>query len=217
MEKKTVIVGASPFSSMMRAYMEHAGRDVVAYAVESHFRQQDTFDNRPLIDFEALPRLFPATQYCILNTIGYVKMNGCRKRLFLQCKEWGYTLVSYIHPSAMIASPIGDGCIILENCIVGMRNVIGDGCLMYGGVNISHDCLVGDFSYWGPGAISCGNVVIGSRCFIGAGAILRNRIQIAESCLIGAGVFMNHSIEEPNLCYRAPHPVLHPQKADNLL
>ena len=202
-----IILGATPFSSLMRCYLENGGTDnVVAYSVEAKYISTREFDGLPLVPLEKLPEIYPATQYHLLNTVGYVQMNGVRERLFHQCKALGYSFASFIHPSAIVNSSLGEGCIVLEKCIVGYRNRVGCGCIFYGGVNISHDCHVGDFTYWGPGAIACGNVTVGARSFIGAGAVLRNRIHIANKCLVGGGVYMNRSLEKPDTVIRAPYP-----------
>ncbi|OQC16071.1 MAG: UDP-N-acetylbacillosamine N-acetyltransferase [Lentisphaerae bacterium ADurb.Bin082] len=191
----TIIVGASSFSSLMRLYLEQEGKyHVVAYAVEAEYLKADAFDGLPLIDFDLL-----ASQYqgiSVLNTIGYSKMNQARERIHRHLVELGIEPVTYIHPSAVVNSPLGAGCIVLEHCSIGFRNVIGEGCIFWSRTTIAHDCKVGDFSYWSPHAVSCGNVTIGKRCFIGAGAVLRNRIQVADDCLVGAGVYLNHSVEE---------------------
>ena len=202
-----IILGGNAFSSLMRCYLENEGTaQVVAYSAEAKYISTPEFDGLPLVPLEDLPKLYPASRYHLLNSIGYVQMNGVRERLFHQCKALGYSFATFIHPSAVVNSAIGEGSIVLENSIIGYRNKIGCCCILYSGVNISHDCQVGDFTYWGPGAIACGNVSIGDRCFIGAGAVLRNRIHIAEQCLVGAGVYMNRSVDEPCSVYHAPYP-----------
>lgn len=217
MTESIVIIGASPFSSMMRCYLEEEEKyRIIAYSVEKAYLSQAEFDGKPLVPLEKLGDLYPASQYRLLNSLGYIKCNSVRERLFHFCKQEGYSFITYVHPSAIVNSPLGEGCIVLEKSIVGYRNKVGDGCLIYSGVNISHDCNVGDFTYWAPGAIACGNVIIGKSCFIGAGAVLRNRIHIANECVVGAGVYMNRSIDEVGSVYRAPYPVLHHKKSNEI-
>lgn len=208
----TVIVGTSSFSSLMRLYLEQDGKyHVVAYAVETEYLSADTFDDLPLVDFDLLSSQCKGIS--VLNTIGYSKMNQARERIHRRLVEHGIEPITYVHPSAVVNSPLGAGCIVLERCSIGFRNTVGDGCIFWSGTTVAHDCKVGDFSYWSPNAVSCGNVTIGKRCFIGAGAVLRNRIQIADECVIGAGTYMNRNVEMTGSVYHAPYPELHTKRA----
>ena len=206
MKKRVVIVGATPFSTLMRRYLEQGAFEVLAYAVETAFLKADELDGLPLVAYERLAEHFPSGEVNLLNTVGYVQMNGVRARLHAFGQGMGYGFVTYVHPSAVVNSEIGAGSIVLENASIGFRNGVGIGTVIWQNVAIAHDCQVGDFTYWGPGAIACGNVHVGKRCFIGAGAILRNRITVADECLAGAGVYMNRSVNEPGTVFRAPYP-----------
>lgn len=217
MSDKVVIVGASPFGSLMRKYLEQEGKwEVVAYTVESPYLKSDDFDGLPLTAFENLTKTYSPEEYCLLNTLGYVQMNGVRARMLNTSVNRGYKHITYIHPTAVVNSPLGEGCIVLEHASIGFRNNIGKGCLFWMNTVIAHDCTIDDFTYWGPGAIACGNVKVGQRCFIGAGAVLRNRIQIADECVIGAGSYMNRNVEVAGAVYRAPYPELHAKKASEI-
>ena len=202
MREKIVILGATPFSSLMRCYLEQDdSREVVAYAVETPYLPGPEFDGRPTVAFEKLAANYRPTECLLCNTIGYVQMNSVRERIQKTAAEQGYRMLTYVHPSSVVNSPLGAGCIVLENSSIGFRNKIGDGCIVWSNVSIPHDCVVGAYSYWSPGATSCGNVEIGERCFIGANAVLRNRIKIAPECLIGAGAYLASSVAEPQSVY----------------
>ncbi len=214
MPKKTVIIGASPFGSLMRKYLEQDGKwQVVAYSVERQYIKSDEFDGLTLVPFEQLYETYRPEDCLLLNTLGYIQMNGVRKRLFETASMMGYRHLTYIHPTAVVNSPLGEGCIVLENASIGYRNNIGEGCLFWMNTVIAHDCSIGNFTYWGPGATTCGNVEVGQRCFIGAGAVLRNRIKIADECVIGAGCYINRSVDKPGSVYRAPYPELSKKSA----
>lgn len=211
---RIVIVGASPFGSLMRRYVEQDGvYQVVAFAVEKPYLKSNEFDGLPLVCFETLRDEYPPSEYLLLNTLGYIQMNGVRGRLMASAEEMGYGHISYVHPTAVVNSPLGEGCIVLEHASIGFRNTIGKSCLFWMNTVIAHDCAIGDFTYWGPGATTCGNVKVGQRCFIGAGAVLRNRIKIADMCIIGAGSYINRDVDKPGSVYRAPYPELHPKQS----
>ena len=218
MAEKVIIAGTTPSSSLMRCYLEDDGRyEVVAYTVEKAYIGSDMFDGKKVVALEELNKLFAADEYKVLNTIGYRAMNSVRERIAKMIKFMGFKLLTYVHPTASVSSPLGEGCVVLENSSIGFRNHIGEGCMIRSGVVIPHDCKVGNFSYWAPGAVSCGNVVVGERCFIGAGAVLKNGIKVADECLIGAGVYLSEDAPEVQSVFSAPTAVKRKVKSRRIL
>jgi sugar O-acyltransferase (sialic acid O-acetyltransferase NeuD family) len=216
--KNVVITGLTDFASLMKLYLEQTtAHQVLAFTAEKQYISNNLFDGLPVVALENLNQAFPNGDFCVLNAIGYRKMNRLRARIHRLLQDQGRALLTYVHPSATVNSPLGEGCIVLENSSIGFRNNIGCGGLFWGGVIIAHNVNIGDFTYWSPGAVCCGNVTVGDRCFIGANATLRNRINLAEGTLVGAGVYMSRSVDGLGQAFRAPYSQKLSCSADEIL
>lgn len=191
---KMVVFGTTPYSKLLRFTMEHeAGVETEAYCVTEEYLRESKFDDRPVVLFEQLDRLFGKNSFEVLLTIGYRGMNRGRERLFHECEERGYQIASFIHPSVKVdAERIGRGNIIMEGSRVFPFTTIGD-CNIFNGAVIGHDNHIGSFNFTSNCSTS-GLVSIGNNCFIGNGAVLGDSISIGDCCLIGAGACVVKSL-----------------------
>ncbi len=189
--KNLIICGNGDFARMLKYYVQtDGGRSVACFTVNREFVQDRTFCGLPLVPFEELATSYPPDSYEILMGVGYSKMNDVRKGLFRQCKEAGYDIASYIHSSCVVhTDDIGEGNVLLENCLVYPFVCIGDGNLMWDHVVISHDCVVGDFNTFAGSSDLSGYVTVGNNCFLGKGCVVRNGTTIADYTLIGATAY----------------------------
>lgn len=112
-----------------------------------------------------------------------------RERIQRQLEQAGASVVTLIHPSAVIASDVtvGRGAMIAAGAILCPNTALGDGVIVNTAASVDHDCTVGAFSHVSVGAHVCGTVHIGERAWIGAGATVINNVDITADCMIGAG------------------------------
>ena len=136
-----------------------------------------------------------------LDWIEQLKMLGIRKVLpltswnevrFAQieaCRNYGFELVSAIHPSATILSgaTIEPGVWINAGSIIGYKAEIEAGVFLNTGAQVDHHNVLRRCCSLDPGVVTAGNVTIGERCYIHTGAKIIDRIQIGDDAIIGAG------------------------------
>lgn len=146
----------------------------------------------PIIPFEKVEEYYLPHDYDVILGVGYSKMNTVRKTLFLACKEKGYSIASYIHPTAFISNDVelGEGNIILENCLIQPFVTIGDGNLIWDNVAITHNDRIGNFNTFSGNAGLSGFVTVGDHCYFGKYSMAFDKIKIADFTLIGAGAFV---------------------------
>ena len=145
-------------------------------------------------------------------------MNDVRKNVYMQCKEKGYTVASYIHSSCSIHSnDIGEGNILLENCLVYPYDKIGNGNLMWDHVLISHDCTVGDFNTFSSYADLCGYVKIGTNGYFGKHCILNDFMEIADYTLVGAAAYAKKNTKPYDVVVPARSIILENKKSTDLM
>lgn len=218
--KDIVIFGANDLGRLLKYYLEddHDPRTVIAFTMNQEYIQEETFLGLPVVPFEAITDYYSPENYEILLAIGNSRMNDIRKKVFLDCKNKGYTVASYYHSSCSIHSKkIGEGNILLENCLVYPFSRIGDGNLLWDHVLISHDCVVGDFNTFSSYADLCGYVTIGNNGYFGKHCIINEHSQIADYTLIGANAYSKNETKRYDVVVPARSIILENKKSIDLM
>lgn len=193
-KKKCVMFGVTSFAKMVRYYIEkYNDIDVVAYTVDAKYKQEDQFDGLPVVPFEDIESIYPVDQYSMLMGLGYSKMNDIRKQKFIEIKQLGYKIESFVHPSVIQdIGEIGEGNIIFEGAVLGYNVKLGNGNIIWNGCNISHESIIGDFNHFSAGTTLGGKTVVGNNCFFGMNSLIRGPKVVADYTLVGAGCYVSN-------------------------
>jgi sugar O-acyltransferase (sialic acid O-acetyltransferase NeuD family) len=115
--------------------------------------------------------------------------NATRRDVFNRLADRGETIVSAIHPSAVIAGDavIGPGCMISAGAIVNPGCVVGCNTILNTGCTVDHHCAVGDHVHIAPGVNLAGDVTVGHGSFVGIGSCVVQGVSIGEWAIVGAG------------------------------
>jgi sugar O-acyltransferase (sialic acid O-acetyltransferase NeuD family) len=190
---KLVIFGAGDIGRLARFYFtSDSEHTVAAFTVDRAFRQEDTFDGLPLIDFETVTERFSPTEYSMFIAVSYAKMNHVRAEKYSHAKAKGYALASYISSRCtwLTEHPPGDNCFVLEDNTVQPFVRIGNDVTLWSGNHIGHDAVIGDHCFISSHVVISGRVHVGEYCFLGVNATIRNAITIAPETLVGAGAIV---------------------------
>lgn len=124
-----------------------------------------------------------------LTTVGSIKDNSKRFKLYKMVKKIGFILPIIISTSSIIDETVNidEGTVIMPNCVINVDSKIGKNCIINSGAIIEHDCIIGDHCHLAPGAHISGEVEIGELSFIGIGATIIQGIKIGNNVTIGAG------------------------------
>lgn len=218
--KDLVIFGANDFGRLLKYYIDddHDLRRVVAYTMNEKYITEKCFLGLPVVPFETIQDKYPPEAYEIIIAVGNSKMNDVRKKVFKECKAKSYTVASYYHSSCSIHSrDIGEGNILLENCLVYPFAKIGDGNLMWDNVLISHDCVVGSFNTFSSYADLCGYVTIGDNGYFGKHCIINEHSTIADYTLVGANAYAKRLTHPYDVVVPARSVVLDNKKSTDLM
>lgn len=196
-----IIFGTSPFSKLIKRYVEEDSNDtVIAFTVNKAYLGEENFEGLPVIPFEDLEKEFPNLQFRILITCGYKKMNELRKIIYNECKRKNYTVCNFIHSSAKVETKyIGEGNIVLPDVRIAPFVEIGNGNIFFNDVIINHETKIGDFNYFAPAFICGGACKIGDNNFYGLRSVLRDSINIGSYNIVGAAAYLSNSIEDYTL------------------
>ena len=196
-----VIVGCGELGSLVFEFLSNdSSYKVAGFAVERQYLNENTCCNRPVVDLDKMPHIYPPDQH---NLFVAIYSNAERKRVFLKCREMGYHFLTYKSPSAAVSpsARLGENVIVMENSSVQYHAEIGDNTFIWNGVNICHSSVVGQNSWIAPGATIAGMSSIGNESFIGANATIKDRINVAGNNTVGAGAVVVKPIDDSNGVY----------------
>jgi sugar O-acyltransferase (sialic acid O-acetyltransferase NeuD family) len=101
----------------------------------------------------------------------------------------GFSLISLIHPSAVIShhASIGAGTVIMANAVVNPFSVISDNVIINTAAIIEHDCIIKEGVHICPAVSLAGEVDVAEKAWIGIGSSVKQQCQIGAGSVIGAG------------------------------
>ncbi len=193
MSKRLVIFGAGDIAQLAHYYFRtDSDYEVAAFTVDAPYRTADTFCDRPLVAFDAVPRLYPPDEHELFIAVSYTGLNAVRKEKYLAGKAMGYRMASYVSSRATVLNDgrIGDNCFLLEDNTIQPFATIGSNVTLWSGNHIGHHSTIGDHCFLASHIVVSGGVVIGEQCFVGVNATLRDHITVGDRCVVGAGTLL---------------------------
>lgn len=196
--KYRVIFGVSDLGLLLYDCLCRDGVSVQAFTVQKGFIENNIYCmNKPVIALEELASKFPPNETGIYICIGYKKMNMYRQKIFEIVKNSGFTILSYVHPSALISTDdLGIGNLIFERVMIGAFTKLGNGNICYPNSMIAHHTVIGDFNFFAISSSVAGKVLIGNNCFIGNNSSTKDRIIMKDYTLLGAGSYLSFNTND---------------------
>ncbi|WP_392891451.1 acetyltransferase [Pseudomonas migulae] len=193
MKKKLVIFGGGQIAQLAHFYFStDSSYDVVAFTVDPEFLTESTLFGLPVVSFDDVADLYPASEHEMFVALSYSKQNSNRAEKFAAAKALGYMLATYISTKATYLSsvPPGQNCFILEDNTIQPFVTIGDNVTIWSGNHIGHHSVISNHCFIASHVVISGGVNVGEYCFIGVNATLRDHITIGERCVLGAGTLI---------------------------
>jgi len=135
-----------------------------------------------------LEQLFKTYKYAVV-TVGQIKSNNLRVKLFNTLKNIGFNLPTIISPLAYVSkhSIVKEGTVVLHHALINADAKIGKNCIINSKALIEHDVVIEDNCHISTGAILNGGVVIKENTFFGSNSMAREYIEIKAKSIIGGG------------------------------
>ncbi len=191
--RKLIIVGDSSFAEIAYEYFTHDSPYVVyAFSVERKYCKRDTLFGLPVIPFEELVEYYHPSEYEVYVATVYTQLNRLRTRLYLQAKQWGFSLASYISSQAFVWPnvKIGEHCFIFENNVVQPFVQIGDNVVLWSGNHIGHHSIIKSNCFISSHVVISGHCEIGENSFLGVNCTMAHQLIIEKDSLLGAGTLI---------------------------
>ncbi|MBT5935158.1 NeuD/PglB/VioB family sugar acetyltransferase [Sulfurimonas sp.] len=123
-------------------------------------------------------------------TVGHIKSNSLRVKLFNLLKGLNFNLPKIISPLAYVSnhSKIDEGTIVMHHALVNASSQIGENCIINTKALIEHDCVVENNCHVSTGAIVNGGVVVKENTFFGSNATSKEYIEVNDFIKAGSVV-----------------------------
>lgn len=214
--KKIIIVGNGTYAQMMKKYIDLTSfGEVCAYVVDQEYIQEVELDKVRVISFDEMKEQFSCNDVSLVMGIGYTQMSNIRKRVFEQCKAWGYNFENYIHPTAVVAPDIiiGEGNNILEGVLIEAGCSIGNANLLFGGSMLGHNSCVGNYNTFAGKSMIAGCVTVKNNVFLGVSSAVKDHVILNDYVLLGAMAYGYKDIEEYAVVVPAKSVILKDKKS----
>jgi sugar O-acyltransferase (sialic acid O-acetyltransferase NeuD family) len=220
--KKAFIFGQNDFAELLLHHIKHTADEpeICGFTVNNNYMLQPSqeFCGLPVISFENIVKDYPPGEYGIYVCVGYKHMNEGRRKVYKNLEDMGFSILSYIHPSAHIDVPkIGKGTIALQNVIIDAMCDIGKGNIFYPGSLLSHHCSIGNFNFFAVKSCIAGHVKIGDGCFFGAHSTVKNGISLGDQTLVGANAYVDKDTEPRTVVVPSRSFILEGKSSLNIL
>ena len=114
-------------------------------------------------------------------TVGHVKSNNARVKLFNLLKELDFNLPTIISPLAYVSkhAQIDEGTIVMHHALVNSSSKIGKNCIINTKSLIEHDSVVEDNCHISTGAIVNGGVLVKENTFFGSNTTSKEYVEVS--------------------------------------
>jgi sugar O-acyltransferase (sialic acid O-acetyltransferase NeuD family) len=175
--------------------MSHAGKSIILVGGGGHchsvidvIEQQGIYQIAGIVDVkenlgeyvlgypiiacdEQLSKLFNTHKNALI-TVGHLKSNSLRLKLYEQLKNIGYILPIIISPLAYVSqhAKIGEGTVIMHHALVNANAKVGKNCIINTKALIEHDATIENHCHVATASVINGGVKVKENTFVGSNA-----------------------------------------------
>jgi len=132
--------------------------------------------------------------------------NKVRKNLQNKVEDYGFNVVSLIHPSAIVSTTtiIQKGVVVMPKVVINANSTIKAGAIINTAAVIEHECVIGEFAHISPAAVLAGGVRVGELSWVGINSCVKQCIKIGKNSIIGAGSVVVRDVLDCVVAYGNP-------------
>ena len=178
--KEILLIGGGGHCKSVIDVIEQEGKyKIVGIIDKKELIGQEVLGYKIIACDDDLEELFQKYQYAIV-TVGQIKSNHVRVKLFNTLKEIGYELPIIISPLAYVSkhAMVHDGTVILHHALVNADAKIGVNCIINTKALIEHDARIEDHCHISTATVINGGVVVKSNSFVGSNTTTKEYIQL---------------------------------------
>jgi sugar O-acyltransferase (sialic acid O-acetyltransferase NeuD family) len=179
MEKILLIGGGGHCKSVIDVIEQEGKYEITGIIDKKELIGQDVLGYKVIACDDDLEKLFSQYKYAFV-TVGQIKSNSLRVKLFNILKEIGYELPVIISPLAYVSkhAKIEEGTVVLHHALVNANAKIGVNCIINTKALIEHDARVENNVHISTGVIINGGVVVKENTFVGSNTTTKEYIEL---------------------------------------
>lgn len=114
-------------------------------------------------------------------TIGHIKTNELRKKLFEKAKKIGFTFPVIISPLAYVSKYafVDEGTVIMHHALVNANAKVGKNCIINTKALVEHDCIIEDDCHISTSSVINGGVIVKENTFFGSNSVSKNDLRLS--------------------------------------
>jgi sugar O-acyltransferase (sialic acid O-acetyltransferase NeuD family) len=169
MEKILLIGGGGHCKSVIDVIEQECKYEIAGIIDREEFIGETVLGYNVIGCDDDLRGLFQEYNYAIV-TIGQIKSNTLRVKLFNILKEIGYTLPVIISPLSYVSkyASVEEGTVILHHVLINVDAKIGKNCIINSKALVEHDVIVGSHCHISTATVLNGGVVVKRNSFVGS-------------------------------------------------
>lgn len=199
---KIVIFGMGEIAQIANYYFDTDSPYIVAaFTLDKEYIKSDTYEGKPMVDFDMIKELYPPSEYKMFIALSYSKMNKIREEKYNLAKKLGYKLVSYVSSKCTYLSQYehGDNCFIFEDNTIQPFVKIGNNVTLWSGNHIGHHSIIKDHNFISSHVVISGSCKLESNCFLGVNSTVGHKVTLAKETLLGAASVITKSTDEKGI------------------
>jgi sugar O-acyltransferase (sialic acid O-acetyltransferase NeuD family) len=123
-------------------------------------------------------------------TIGQIKSNEIRVKLFKLLKELDFHMPTIVSPLAYVSKHafVDEGTVIMHHALINPHARVGKNCIINSKALIEHDAIIEDNCHISTASVVNGGTIIKQNTFFGSNAMAKEYIEIKADSVIRGGV-----------------------------
>jgi sugar O-acyltransferase (sialic acid O-acetyltransferase NeuD family) len=180
MKPKILLIGGGGHCKSVIDVIEQENRYLIAGIIDKkELIGQEILGYKVIGSDDDLHNLYKEYKYAIV-TVGHIKTNTLRVKLFTILKEIGYNLPTIISPLAYVSkhSFVDEGTVVMHQALINANAKIGKNCIINTKALIEHDSIIENNCHIATASVINGGVIIKENTFFGSNATSKQSIEI---------------------------------------
>jgi len=180
MKEKIVLIGGGGHCHSVIDVIELTNKyEIIGIVDTKENIGKQVLDYKVIACDDDLETIFQTCKNAVI-TVGQIKSNQIRVKLFEKLTKIGFNLPIIISPLAYVSkhSSIDEGTIIMHHVFINANVKIGKNCIINSKALIEHDVAVEDNCHISTASVLNGGVIVKENTFFGSNATSKQNIEI---------------------------------------
>ncbi len=202
MKRNLIIIGISSTATDLYHFVkEYDLFNIIGFAVDIEYKNDDTFLNEPLYSIDDLGKVINKEKDFLFVAMLWNRLNADRKSIYNRLNNKGFKFANIISPTAKIRGKLlGDNCWFHDYTIVQHNADIGSNVSAMAFSLIGANAKIGAHTFIGAKSTIGGKAIVGEQCFIGINSTVFDEREIGNKCIVGAGTSIKRDLPNNTSC-----------------